>query len=127
LQQAAGPPGGGQFIMTQPVGQTALEAAPSVVAAGDAVSVAGTALASVVGAAGAAASVVVVAGADASAVVVVVGGVVLSPLQPATKIRTVNSNSSFFMMYSLWWLKKNGVLSGEWRQRLPHQSSLNLA
>jgi hypothetical protein len=45
--------------------------------------------------------VVVVAGADASAVVVVAGAVVLSPLQPATKIRTVNSNSNFFMMYSL--------------------------
>jgi hypothetical protein len=51
-------------------------------------------------------SVAVAAGAAASVVVVVAGDVVLSPLQPATKIRTVNSNSNFFMMYSLWWLKK---------------------
>ncbi|HZW26410.1 MAG TPA: hypothetical protein VFF26_13105 [Gallionella sp.] len=82
--------------MTQPVGQL------SVAVAGAAVSVVVTALAaSVVAAAGAAAVVVVVV-----VVVVVAGAVVLSPLQPAAKIRTVNSNSNFFMMYSLWWLKK---------------------
>jgi hypothetical protein len=57
---------------------------------------------------------VVAAGAEASAVVVVVA-VVLSPLQPATKIRTVNSNSNFFMMYSFGWLKKRYRASGDRR------------
>jgi len=117
LQQLGAPPGGGQLIMTHPAGQASTLAAPSVVAAGDEVSDEGTALASVVAAAGATAVVVVV----------VAGAEVLSPLQPTAKIRTVNSNSNFFMMYSLWWLKKTVFIARATLAERPHQSSLSLA